>query len=149
VAYIKEGRLANLDSAWLLLSGVTYPLIDKSRDEFLAAWKYEPLQGLPRFIVTYPETEIVRAQLYPAPSQFYDFYVRAKFQLDRLTANDDLSSVPEYYHLYFMYAVAKYVSKFKGRGSAWTPDLEAEYRELKDNMEGASEVNLSIAGDQQ
>src|SRR5690606_31157177 len=32
VAYIKEGRLANLDSAWLLLSGVTYPLIDKSRD---------------------------------------------------------------------------------------------------------------------
>ena len=63
--------------------------------------------------------------------------------------SDDLSSVPEYYHLYFMYAVAKYVSKFKGRGSAWTPDLEAEYRELKDNMEGASEVNLSIAGDQQ
>lgn len=149
VAYIREGRLANLDNAWLQLSGVTYPLIDKSRDEFLSAWKYEPLQGLPRFIITFPDTSIVRAQLYPAPSQFYTFYARGKFQLAGLTSNDTLDGLPEYYELFFLYAVAKYVSKFKGRGSAWTPDLEAEYRELKDNMESASEVNLSIAGDEQ
>ena len=148
-AYIKRGRLANLDSAWLLLDGVTYPLIDKSRDEFLAAWKYEPLAGLPRFIIVFPDTEIVKAQIYPKPSQFFTFFCRGKFQLSPLTANDDLSSLPQYYHLYFMYAVGKYVSQFKARGSAWTPDLEATYRELKDNIEGASEVNLSIAGDEQ
>lgn len=149
VAYIKEGRLANLDSAWLLLSGVTYPLIDKSRDEFLAAWKYEPLQGLPRFIITFPETSIVRAQLYPAPSQFYQFFARGKFQKTILTSNDTLEGLPDYFELYFLYAVARYVAKFKGRGSAWTPDLEADYRELKNDMEAASEVNLSIAGDEQ
>tara|TARA_R110000868_G_C10972576_1_gene770475 strand:+ start:11318 stop:12259 length:942 start_codon:yes stop_codon:yes gene_type:complete len=149
VAYIKEGRLANLDNAWLELSGVTYPLIDKSRDEFLAAWKYEPLQGLPRFLITFPETKIVRAQLYPAPSQFYTFFARGKFQKVILTSNDTLDGLPDYFELFFLYAVAKYVSKFKARGSAWTPDLEADYRELKDNMEAASEVNLSIEGDQQ
>jgi hypothetical protein len=149
VVYIKEGRLANLDSSWLMLDGVTYPLIDKSRDEFLAAWKYEPLQGLPRFIITFPDTQIVRAQLYPAPSQFFTFFARAKFQKTILTSNDTLEGLPEYQELFLLYAVAKYVSKFKGRGSAWTPDLEAEYRELKDDMEAASEVNLSIAGDEQ
>lgn len=149
IVYIKEGRLANLDNAWLTLSGVTYPLIQKSRDEFLAAWKYEPLQGLPRFLITFPENRIVRAQLYPAPSQFYTFHARGKFQKKILTSNDSLDDLPEYFELYFLYAVAKYVSKFKGRGSAWTPDLEAEYRELKDDMEAASEVNLSIAGDEQ
>ncbi len=149
VVLIKQGRLANLDSAWLELSGVTYPLIDKSRDEYLAAWKYQPLQGLPRFIITFPEVDVVRATLYPAPSQFYTFFARGKFQLPVLTINDDMSLVPEYYHLYFLYATAKFVSKFKGRSGAWTPDLEAEYRELKDNMEAASEVNLSIAGDEQ
>lgn len=149
VVQIANGRLANLDNSWLILSGVTYPLIGLSRDDYLAAWKYEPLQGLPRFIVTFPETNLVRARLYPAPSQFFDFYCRGKFQLDGLTVNDDMSSVPDYYHLYLMYACAKYLSKFKGRGSAWTPDLEAEYRELKDNMESASEVNLAIAGDEQ
>ena len=149
VAYIKQGRLANLDNAWLTLSGVTYPLIDKSRDEYLAAWKYEPLQGLPRFIITFPDTNVVKAQLYPAPSQFYTFNCRGKFQMPTLTSNDTLEGLPEYYELFFIYAVAKYVSKFKGRGSAWTPDLEAEYRELKDNMESASEVNLSISGDEQ
>lgn len=149
IAYIKQGRLANLDSSWLLLSGVTYPLIDKSRDEYLAAWKYEPLQGLPRFIITYPDTGFVRAQLYPAPSQFYTFYCRGKFQMSTLSSNDTLEGLPEYYELYLLYAVAKYVSKFKGRGSAWTPDLEADYRELKDTIEAASEVNLSISGDEQ
>jgi hypothetical protein len=149
VAYIKEGRLANLDSAWLLLSGVTYPLIDKSRNEFLAAWKYEPLQGLPRFIITFPDTTIVRAQLYPAPSQFFQFFARGKFQKTILTSNDTLEGLPEYFELFLLYAVAKYVSKFKGRASAWTPDLEEEYRELKDIMESSSEVNLSIAGDEQ
>lgn len=145
---IAQGRLANLDNAWLLLDGVTYPLIDKSRDDYLGAWKYEPLQSLPRFIITFPDTNVVYARLYPAPSQFYQFFCRGKFQLPLLTVNDDMSGVPEYWHLYFMYAVARYVSKFKGRGSAWTPDLEADYRELKDNMEAASEVNLSITGDQ-
>ncbi len=149
VTYIKEGRLANLDNSWLLLSGVTYPLIDKSRDEFLAAWKYEPLQGLPRFIITFPDTQIVRAQLYPAPSQFYTFYARGKFQKSLLDANDTLEGLPEYYEMFFLYAVAKYVSKFKARGSAWTDDLERDFRELKAQMEAASEINLSIAGDEQ
>lgn len=149
VAYIKEGRLANLDNSWLILSGVTYPLIDKSRDEFLAAWKYEPLQGLPRFIITFPDTTIVRAQLYPAPSQFYQFYARGKFQKTVLTVNDTLDGLPLYFEMFFLYAVAKYVCKFKGRGSAWTDDLEMDYRELKGQMEAASEINLSIAGDEQ
>ena len=149
VVYIKKGRLANLDNAWLILNGVTYPLIDKSRDDYLAAWKYNPLQGLPRFAITFPNTNYVSLRLYPAPSQFFTFYCRGKFQLPTLTVDDDLSAVPEYWHLYFLYAVAKYVAKFKGRSGAWTPDLEADYRELKDNMEGSSEVNLSIIGDEQ
>jgi hypothetical protein len=149
IVYIKEGRLANLDSAWLQLSGVTYPLIDKSRDEFLAAWKYEPLQGLPRFIITYPDTNLVRLQLYPAPSQFFTFFCRGKFQKFPLTSNDTLEGFPEYQELFLLYAVAKYVSKFKGRSGAWTQDLEADYRELKAQMEAASEINLSIAGDEQ
>lgn len=149
IAYIKEGRLANLDNAWLVLSGVTYPLINKSRDEFLAAWKYEPLQGLPRFIITFPETDLVRAQLYPAPSQFYEFFCRGKFQKTPLTSSDDLSGLPQYFIMYLFYAVARDVANFKGRGSAWTPNLENRFQELSAKMEGASEVNLSIAGDEQ
>ena len=149
VAYIKQGRLANLDNAWLVLSGVTYPLILKSRDEFLAAWKYEPLQGLPRFLITYPETQFVEAQLYPAPSQFYEFFARGKFQLPTLTSNDDMSSLPEYYIRFLLPAVAKDVSLYTGRAEAWTQRLEEMYREAKDVMESASEVNLSITGDEQ
>ena len=148
-AYIQAGRLANLDSAWLVLSGVTYPLINKSRDEYLAAWKYQPLKGLPRFIIPFPDTEIVSATLYPAPSQFYQFYARGKFQLTALTSNDDMSSLPQYYVRFFLFAVAKDVAMFTGRAEAWTPKLEQMYQEAFDVIVSASEVNLSIAGDQQ
>ncbi len=147
VVYIKEGRLANLNSAWLELSGVTYPLIDESRDEFLAAWKYEPLQGLPRFIVTYPETQIVRAQLYPAPSQFYTFFARGKFQLNELTSNDSIDVLPLYYQRYLLFAVAKDISMYKGRADAWTDKLEAILQQATDVMVASSEVNTTITGD--
>jgi len=149
IAYIKEGRLANLDSAWLTLTGVTYPLIKKNRDDFLAAWKYEPLQGLPRFIITFPDTNLVTAQLYPAPSQFFTFFCRGKFQVNVLTSNDDLSTLPQYYIRYLLFAVARDVAMYKGRSEAWTEKLEALYMESKDVMEAATEVNLSIAGDEQ
>jgi len=149
VAYIQKGRLANLDSAWLILSGVTYPLIIKSRDEFLAAWKYEPLKGLPRFLITFPDTDLVSAQLYPAPSQFYEFFARGKFQLTDLTSNDDMNVLPAYYTRFFLFATAKDVCLYTGRAEAWTAKLEEQYRESKDVIESASEVNLSITGDEQ
>jgi hypothetical protein len=149
VVYIKEGRLANLNSAWLQLDGVTYPLINESRDEFLASWKYEPLQGLPRFIVVFPETQIVRAQLYPAPSQFFQFFARGKFQLDTLTSNDSMDSLPGYFERFLLFAVAKDVSMYKGRAEAWTAKHEEMLINAKDIMESASEVNLAITGDRE
>jgi hypothetical protein len=149
VVYIKEGRLANLDNSWLQLSGLDYPLQDKSRDEFLSSWKFEPLKGLPQFIITFPETKYVRAQLYPAPSQFFTFNCRGKFQLSSVTSNDTLDFLPDYYELFFLYAVARFVAPRKGRAAAWTEDYERTYRELKDVMESASEVNLSVVGDRE
>jgi hypothetical protein len=149
VVYIKEGRLANLNSAWLQLDGVTYPLINESRDEFLASWKYEPLQGLPRFIIVFPETEIVRAQLYPAPSQFFQFFARGKFQLSELTANDSIDSLPAYYQRFFLLACAKDVAMYKGRADSWTAKLEDMLVQATDVIQSASEVNLAITGDRE
>jgi hypothetical protein len=149
IVFIKEGRLANLDNAWLILTGVTYPLIDKSRDEYLAAWKYEPLKGLPRFAITFPETEYVDIKLYPAPSQFFEFFCRGKFQLSEYTKDSDMSNLPQYYIRFLLFAGARDVCMYKGRADAWTPKLEQMYMEAYDIMVSTSEVNLSISGDQQ
>jgi hypothetical protein len=149
VVFIKEGRLANLDNAWLISSGVTYPLIDKSRDDFLAAWKYEPLKGLPRFAITFPSTEYVDIQLYPAPSQFFEFFCRGKFQLSAYTKDSDMSNLPQYYIRFFLLAVARDVCMYKGRAEAWTSKLEQMYMEAYDIMVSTSEVNLAITGDEQ
>lgn len=144
---ITAGRLANLQSAWLLLNGVTYPLIVYSRNEFLAAWKYDPLQSLPRFVMVFAENEIVRLRIYPAPSQVFEFFIRGKFQLVEVTSNDNMSLVPQYYHRYLLLAGAKDVAMYKGRADAWTPKLEEMLREAQAYMISASEVNLSITGE--
>lgn len=144
---ITNGRMANIESAWLLLNGVTYPLIIKSRDEFLASFKYDPLQGLPRFLIIYPQTEVVDLRIYPAPSQYFEFYLRAKFQLTNLTSASTMEGLPKYYSRFFKFAVARDLALYKGRADAWTDKLERVYQESKDIMEAASEVNLSITGD--
>lgn len=149
VVFIKQGRLANLDNAWLQLSGVTYPLIDKSRDDFLAAWKYEPLKGLPRFAIVLPDTEWVDIQLYPAPSQFFDFFARCKLQLSVYDKDSDMSNLPQYFIRFLLFAGARDVCVYKGRADAWTPKLEQMYQEAYDIMVSTSEVNLSITGDEQ
>ncbi len=140
----EEGRLVNLENAWVSLENVTYPLIDISRQEFMSSYKYAPLSGLPRYIIVYPETNLTKVQIFPAPSQPYSLSVYGKFQLNKLTSNSTLSSLPTYYQLYLQFALAKYIAMFKGRIGAWNEILEATYRELKSDMEASSSVNLDI-----
>lgn len=146
---VTTGRLATLSNAWLLLDGVTYPLIDQNRDEFLQSYKYDPLQGLPRFVIVYPDTQIVSVRLYPAPSQFFEFNIRGKFQLPILTSNDDMSLVPQYYIKYLLLAVARDIAMYKGRSTAWTPILAQMLENELDMMLASSEVNVSITGDRE
>ncbi len=141
---INEGRLVNLENAWVTLEHVTYPLIIEDRHEFLSAYKYDALLGLPRYIIFYPQTNITTVQIFPAPSQAYELSVYGKFQLTELTSNDDMSSLPTYYYLYLQFALAKYLSVYKGRIQAWTPELEQNYLTLKADMEANSSQNLSI-----
>lgn len=139
-----EGRLVNLLNAWVTLQGVTYPLIDESRTEFFSSYKYEPLAGLPRYIIVKPETNLTRVQVFPAPSQPFDLSVYGKFQLSSLSSNDDMSELPSYYYMYLQFALAKYLAVYKARMGAWTPELENMYRDLEKDMVAASSTNLDI-----
>ena len=105
------------------------------------------MQGLPRFLITFPQTEVVNRRIYPAPSQFFQLNVRGKFQLANFASTDDLSGLPDYYNLFLTFEVAKTIAYFKGRGSAWTKDLEEMRKEFKDEMQASSEINLAITGD--
>lgn len=144
---ITAGRLANINNAWLLLNGMTYPLEPLSKDVFLASYKYAPLESLPRFVIYYPETEVTTLQVYPGPSQFYEFNVRGKFQLTEIQPNDELLQIPKYYQKFLRYALAKQIAYAKGRSKAWTKDLQMELDDEEKRMDSASDVNLSIYAD--
>lgn len=141
---VTEGRLANLADAWLLLDGVTYPMIIESRDVFLSSYKYDPQIGLPRFVIVYNETDLTRIRIYPGASQEYELHVYGKFELSTLGANDDMSSLPAYYRRFLKFALAKDIAAFKGRAQAWTDFLESMYMDAKKDMEAVSTINLVI-----
>ncbi len=146
-ADVQQGRLANLQNAWLLLDGVTYPLIDESRNVFLASYKYDPQLGLPRFCIIYNETDITRMRVYPAPSQVYTLSVYGKFELSTLTINDNMGSLPVYYDRFFQFAVAKDLAFYTARSEAWTDKLEKELDKAEKDMQATSAVNLAISAD--
>jgi len=139
-----EGRLVNLENAWVTLQHVTYPLIDESRNEFFSSYKYETLLGLPRYVIVKPELNLTRLQIFPAPSQEYDLSVYGKWQIATLTSNDDMSTLPTYYQRYLRFALARDLAVYKGRADAWTPMLDGMFLEAKADMEATSSQNLDI-----
>jgi len=144
-----EGRLSNLQNAWLELDGVTYPLIIENRNTFYASYKYEPQLGLPRFAIVQNQVDLTQIQFYPGASQTYEVHAYGKFQLPDLTENGTMAILPTYMEMFMQFAVAKYLGFFKGRSEAWTQKLEDELINLKKDLESDSSVNLNIETEQE
>lgn len=147
VTWLSCGRLANLENVWIELSGVTYPLFDQSRNEFFESYKFEPLAGLPLYAIVRYLWNMTTIQLYPKPSQFYQFFVWGKFQLAYADENSMLENIPDYMVLFLIYALGRHLRLFKARNLAWTKDHEQVYQELLIQMQAVSTMNLNIRSD--
>lgn len=141
---VSEGRLTNLENAWLSLDGVTYPLIDESRNVFFGSYKYDPQLGLPRFVIITNDLDVTTMRFYPGPSQQYQVFIYGKFELPLLTSGGTLSTLPMYYQRFLKFALARDLAYYKGRSSAWDQKLESMYQEARDDMESVSAMNLVI-----
>ncbi len=141
---VTKGRLTNLERAWLVLDGVDYPLIDEDRGVFFGSYKYEPQQGLPRFVIITNDLNLTTMQLYPSPSQQYTLFVYGKFELPYFVSGGTMANLPLYYYRFLRFAVARELAFYKGRSSAWDSRLEAMYEEAKDDMESVSTIDLAI-----
>lgn len=147
---VVQGRLSNLQNAWLVLDNVTYPLIDESRNTFFASYKFDPQLGLPRFIIITNEVDLTRMRFYPAASQVYEVHVYGKFQqIANLTENDTMITLPTYFIRYLRLALAKDLTIYKGRMQAWNQGLEAMLVKAEQDMMSVSSVNLNIETEQE
>lgn len=143
-ATVQQGRLSNLERAWLNLDGVDYPLIDEDRGVFYGSYKYEPQLGLPRFVIITNDLNLTTMQFYPGASQQYTVFVYGKFELPYFIAGGTMGNLPLYYYRFLRWAVARELAYYKGRSSAWDSKMEAMYQEAKDEMESASTMDLVI-----
>ena len=143
-ATVNQGRLANVSDAWLVLQGVTYPLIEISDNEFFSSYKYAPLLGLPIYYIIQPYINSTKMILYPGPSQGYEVHIYGKFEKAELTANDTMVNYPLYYIRFLKLALTRELAIYKSRMEAWSPQLEDMYKNAKREMEAASQVNLTV-----
>jgi hypothetical protein len=141
---VTVGRLSNHQRSWLNLDGVDYPLIDESRGVFFGSYKFEPQQGLPRFIIITNDLNVTTMQLYPAPSQQYTLFVYGKFEPPGVVMGGNMAGFPLYYVRFLKFALARELAFYKGRSAAWDQKLEAMYQEAVDNMESVSTMDLVI-----
>jgi hypothetical protein len=146
---VVNGRLSNLQNAWLELDNVTYPLIIENRNTFFASYKFDPQKGLPRFAIVTNEVDLTRIRFYPSASQVYTVNIYGKFQLPLLTENSDMSLLPMYQVRYLRLALAKDLSIYKGRMQAWNKQLEDMLREAEQTIMSVSSVNLNIETEQE
>lgn len=145
---VTSGRLSNLQNAWLTLENLTYPLQQVDRNVFLASYKFDPQQGLPRFVIITNNVNYTTMRVYPSASQQYYLSVYAKFQLPNLSINGDMSGTPGYWHRFLKFALAKDFAFFKGRMSAWTDRIAQELKDAKEDMESISSINMDIQSDE-
>lgn len=143
-ADVNQGRLAQLENAWLVLQNVTYPLVQESDSSFFNTYKYDPLLGLPRYVVFLPETMETTLRLYPGASQGYTLHVYGKFELPIFTANDTMATLPLYSIRYYRLALARDLAVYKSRLEAWDEKLEKMYIDAKKVMESISNINLDV-----
>lgn len=143
-ADVNEGRLANMSDAWLVLEGVTYPLVPQSSNDFFSSYKYEPLLGLPRYIIDQALDNSTKVILYPGASQAYELHVYGKFEKTALTSNDTMTEYPSYAIRFYKLALARELAIYKSRIEAWSDKHEKFYMIALKDMESASQVNLTV-----
>lgn len=141
---VNIGRLANIEDAYLTLTGVTYPLIPVSIHSFNEQYKYAPLQGLPIYAIILDQINETRLQLYPAPSQAYGLTIVGKFELASLNSNSNMAGLPNYYQRFLKLALARDLAFYKARSEAWTDKLDKQLLVAMDDMESVSEINLNV-----
>jgi hypothetical protein len=118
-------------------------MFEVQRAQFFSSYKYQPLSGLPRYVVVTNQDDYTTMQIYPKPSQVYTLWLYGKFELATLDENS-VVNIPNYSLRFYKLALGKDLCNYKARGSAWTPKLQSDYKEAKDVMESASTVDLSI-----
>ncbi len=143
-ADVNEGRLANTSDVWLVLQGVTYPLIQIDANDFFSSYKYEPLLGLPIYYIIQAFENSTKMIFYPGPSQGYEVHVYGKFEKSELTANDTMVDYPLYYIRFLKLALARELAIYKSRIEAWSDKHEKMYLIAQREMESNSQINLEV-----
>lgn len=145
-ADVNSNRLVSIKYLTLKSNDIIYP-VDITDDEFyINRTRTDTFKTLPRQCYLQNEIEGSIIVFFQIPDQVYECRIKGKFTIDEVELSQVLDEVPNYYHGFLEYALAKQLhSKYKG--SSWDANDEETYRSMLNDIKTYSDIdNVSETG---
>lgn len=142
-ADIVSDRIVDLQLANYSVQSVNYPLRIISEANFYNMVTLDNLQARPGLIFFRNDDLFSEIRLYPAPDQPYPCALRVKIMLNKLSQQDTLNELPDFYYGFLKYALGrKFISYYPSAN--WPAQNEQEYQDYYDILKNANPTDLTI-----
>lgn len=142
-ADINSTKLVEPFDAYIIYNSAQIPLEIIPHDRFFQLVRYPLTTTRPTQI--FFQNDITGTQVYfwSTPDTVYPVYIRGKFALGNIIAQQDLSMVPDYYNHFLIYALARSLNSVFG-ADKWDEIRETEYQRAMGNITSQNDIDFSI-----
>ena len=124
-------------------TALVYPLIIISKAEYYDVVRQTNLQARPGYIFLNKQAAASYVTTYPIPDQPYPCTLGVKCMINKLGAQDDLSSLPPNYYGFLKFAVARRFMAYYPSAN-WPPQNEEQYSQYFQILKNTNETDLTV-----
>lgn len=128
---------------YLQYYGVNYPLVEISHDQANQIVRYPAAQSRPTQLFMQKHNTYNKITLYYTPDLSYPIVMRVKYDLQNLTLNTPITSLPRYYRRFLRYILGKELSSVFETGT-WDDKKEAELQKMIIDLTPANDLDVSL-----
>jgi len=140
---VVSNRIVELKFVVLISSGTRYPVHIVQDSEYYEQIYYQTSGARPYACFLQNGIDSSTLNFIYKPDTSYTGEVKAKFVLNHLTLNTDISNVPEYYIRYLKYALAKELA-IEYLPANWTEAHETELKKIASSIKNISDIDYTL-----
>lgn len=142
-ADIVSPKLIQIYDCFMIYNQAQIPLEVITHDRFYQLVRYPNTTTRPTQVFLQNDITGSNISFWSTPDSAYEMHIRGKFALGSLELQQDLSIVPDYYHHFLIYALARSLDHVFG-ADKWDDRREAEYMGALANIMAGNDIDLSM-----
>src|SRR5574337_79198 len=121
--------IVDLQSCVLVVNNIQQPVQMVTPEQVAGIFLVKNIQQQPGCVVLEKYTEYSTLTFYSTPDQNYTCQIRYKAALNSVALNDNLTNVPNYYHMYLIYELASFFCDFYSNAK-WDEKKQKKLEEI-------------------